>query len=253
MLSALLAGALILAAALILGAAVMTLAGRPRHSAVGPAAGVSALLVICGIAVKLPGHAVTAAVAVGVALIAAFVIFDRGTAPTWSVRVGAIAAVLGAALLAALPYLASGRIGILGQGLINDDWASHLLFTEWLDSHAGPTPDLIKDGYPLGPHAIVAASTKVTGASLLEGFAGLTGAIAALLALTPRRFWSPARTWRRHISRRERSRSRCWRSPFSVSPSPCRRFGHSGRAPQVPIPMDIDPLAPAIAIAIGPP
>jgi hypothetical protein len=184
MLSALLAGALILAAALILGAAVMTLAGRPRHSAVGPAAGVSALLVICGIAVKLPGHAVTAAVAVGVALIAAFVIFDRGTAPTWSVRVGAIAAVLGAALLAALPYLASGRIGILGQGLINDDWASHLLFTEWLDSHAGPTPDLIKDGYPLGPHAIVAASTKVTGASLLEGFAGLTGAIAALLALT---------------------------------------------------------------------
>ena len=62
--------------------------------------------------------------------------------------------------------------------------ASHLLFTEWISTHAGPTPDLIKDGYPLGPHAIVAATAKVSGASLIEGFAGLTGAIAVLLALT---------------------------------------------------------------------
>lgn len=184
MFSALLAGALITAASLLLGAAIMVAAGRSRHSPVGPAAGFSALLVICGIAVKLPGHAVTAAVVAGVALIAAFVVFGRSSAPTGSVRAGAIVAVLGAALLAALPYLASGRIGILGQGLINDDWASHLLFAEWVDTHAGPTPDLIEDGYPLGPHAIVAAAVKITGASLLEAFAGLTGAIAVLLALT---------------------------------------------------------------------
>jgi hypothetical protein len=87
-------------------------------------------------------------------------------------------------LVAAIPFAASGRVGILGQGLVNDDMASHLLFTEWISTHAGPTPDLIKDGYPLGPHAIVAATTKVSGASYVEGFAGLTGAIAVLLALT---------------------------------------------------------------------
>ena len=69
MFSALLAGALIVAASLLLGAAIMALAGLPRHFAAGPAAGISALLVICGIAVKLPGHAVTAAIAVGLALI----------------------------------------------------------------------------------------------------------------------------------------------------------------------------------------
>src|SRR5215207_10004165 len=184
MFSALLAGALITAASLLLGAAIMAVSGRPRHSPVGPAAGLSALLVICGIAVKLPGHAVTAAVAAGVALIAAFVVFGRSSAPTGRVRAGAIVAVLGAALLAALPYLASGRIGILGQGLINDDWASHLLFAEWVDTHAGPTPDLIEDGYPLGPHAIVAAAVKISGADLIEAFAGLTGAIAVLAALT---------------------------------------------------------------------
>jgi len=184
MLSACLAGALIVVASLLLGAAVMAIAGRPRHSAAVPATGLSALLVICGVGVKLPGHAVTAAIVTGVVLIGCFVVFDRIGEASGAVRVGAIIALLGAALVAAIPFMTSGRIGILGQGLVNDDMASHLLFTEWIGSHAGPTPDLIKDGYPLGPHAIVAAAAKVSGASLVEGFAGLTGAIAALLALT---------------------------------------------------------------------
>src|SRR3954453_1422435 len=184
MFSALLAGALIVLASLLLGSAVMAIAGQPRHSAAVPATGLSALLVICGVAVKLPGHAVTAAVITGVALIGCFAAFGRARDAPGPVRVGAVVALLGAALIAAIPFMASGRIGILGQGLVNDDMASHLLFTEWITSHAGPTPDLIKDGYPLGPHAIVAATAKVSGASLIEGFAGLTGAIAALLALT---------------------------------------------------------------------
>src|SRR5436190_16551238 len=184
MFSALLAGALIVFASLLLGSAVMAIAGQPRHSAAVPATGLSALMVICGIAVKLPGHAMTAAVITGVVLIGCFVVFDRAGGATGRVRAGAVVAVLGAALVAAIPFIASGRIGILGQGLVNDDMASHLLFTEWISSHAGPTPDLIKDGYPLGPHAMVAATAKVTGASLIEGFAGLTGAIAVLLALT---------------------------------------------------------------------
>ena len=184
MLSALLAGALIVGASLLLGSAIMAIAGLPRHSAAGPATGISALLVICGIAVKLPGHAVTAAIAVGLALVGCLVVFGRTRAPAGAFRVGAIIVVVGAVLVAAIPFATSGRVGILGQGLVNDDMASHLLFTEWVSSHAGPTPDLIKDGYPLGPHAIVAATAKVSGASLIEGFAGLTGAIAVLLALT---------------------------------------------------------------------
>src|SRR3954453_10525963 len=184
MLSALLAGALIAAASLLLGAAIMATSGLPRHSAAGPATGISALLVICGIAVKLPGHAVTAAVVTGAALIGCFVVFGRARLPAGTFRIGAILAVIGAALVVAIPFATSGRVGILGQGLVNDDMASHLLFTEWISSHAGPTPDLIKGGYPLGPHAIVAATAKVSGASLIEGFAGLTGAIAVLLALS---------------------------------------------------------------------
>jgi hypothetical protein len=197
MLSACLAGALILVASLLLGAAIMALSGRPRHSPVGPAAGLSALLVICGVAVKLPGHATTAAVATGLALVGAFAVFGRAREPVVPIRWEAILVVAGAALVAAIPFLTSGRIGILGQGLVNDDMASHLLFTEWVDTHAGPTPDLIKDGYPLGPHAIVAASAKVSGASLIEGFAGLTGAIAALLGLTAYGALPGVRAWLR--------------------------------------------------------
>ena len=93
MLSALLAGALIVGASLLLGSAVMAIAGLPRHSPVGPAAGLSALLVICGVAVKLPGHAVTAAVVVALALIGCFVVFARTRAPAGSFRVGAIVVV----------------------------------------------------------------------------------------------------------------------------------------------------------------
>ena len=197
MFSALLAGALIAAASLLLGSAVMAIAGLPRHSPVGPAAGISALLVICGIAVKLPGHAVTAAAVTGVALIGCFVVFGRTRVPAGTVRIGAIVAVIGAALVVAIPFATSGRVGILGQGLVNDDMASHLLFTEWIGSHAGPTPDLIKQGYPLGPHAIVAAVSKVSGASLIQGFAGLTGAIAVLLALTAYGALGGVRGWLR--------------------------------------------------------
>src|SRR3954462_10534086 len=197
MLSALLAGALIVAASLLPGAASVALPARPRHSAAGPATGVSALLVICGIAIKLPGHAVTAAVVTGVALIGCVLVFGRTRIPAGTFRVGAIVAVIGAALVVAIPFATSGRVGILGQGLVNDDMASHLLFTEWIGSHAGPTPDLIKDGYPLGPHAIVAATAKVSGASLIEAFAGLTGAIAVLLSLTAYGALSGVRGWLR--------------------------------------------------------
>ena len=102
MLSALLAGALIVVASLLLGAAIMSIAGLPRHSAAGPATGISALLVICGIAVKLPGHAVTAAVAVGVALAGCLVVFGRSRAPTGAVRIGAVLAMVGAALVVAV-------------------------------------------------------------------------------------------------------------------------------------------------------
>ena len=117
----------------------MAIAGLPRHSPAGPATGISALLVICGIAVKLPGHAVTAAAVTGVALIGCFVVFGR-TRPGRGCGIGAIVVVIGAALVVAIPFATSGRVGILGQGLVNDDMASHLLFTDGSAHTPGPRP-----------------------------------------------------------------------------------------------------------------
>src|SRR3954463_7865461 len=104
MLSALLAGALILGASLLLRAALLAIAGLPRHSAAGPATGISALLVICGIAIKLPGHAVTAAIVTGSAGIGCFVVPDRTRMPAGAFRVGAIIVVILAALVVAIPF-----------------------------------------------------------------------------------------------------------------------------------------------------
>ena len=196
MLDALLAGLAVLVASLLAGNAIVSLCGlrqSVRADALAPAAGISALLVVCGICIRLPGRAATAAVVLFLFSLAAAGYLswmrrrggttargDRGRA--W--LIAAAATVVGAALITAIPFAASGRVGILGQGLVNDDMASHLLFTEWLSTGRGATPELVVDGYPLGPHALVGAAAKLTGASLVEAFAGFTGALAALLGLT---------------------------------------------------------------------
>src|SRR5688500_171925 len=119
----------------------MVLAGRERYSAVAPAAGLSVLLVVCGVAVKVPGHGMSAAIAAAVAIAVSAWVLGRGGERLGEIRVWALVAVAGAALVVAIPFLANGRPGILGQGLVNDDMASHLLFAEWADTRAGPTPD----------------------------------------------------------------------------------------------------------------
>ncbi|MFM8527177.1 MAG: hypothetical protein ACKOBH_03545 [bacterium] len=197
MLGAILSGAVTVAASLLVGNAVLLLVGRGRSTAVAPALGISILLILCGITVKLPGRGVTAAAfVVAISLIAALICW-RGRRdlpqPTWT---GA-AVVIGAALVTAIPFAASGRMGILGQGLVNDDMASHLLFAEWLATGYGVTPELIRDGYPLGPHAVVAAMTELVGSGFVDAFAGLTGAIAVLLGLTAMSALPGVRGWLR--------------------------------------------------------
>lgn len=88
-----------------------------------------------------------------------------------------------AALFAALPFLAAGFVGVLGVGLVNDDMASHLLIADWIDERFRPEPVFIDQGYPLGPHALVAGLSTLLHASSIDVFAGLMLAIPALTAL----------------------------------------------------------------------
>jgi hypothetical protein len=93
-------------------------------------------------------------------------------------------AALAAALAAAIPFLVNDRVGVLGAGLVNDDMANHLLMADWVQNGTEPRPELIDDGYPLGPHSLGATLAELLGTGLVEAFAGLTLAIAALAAIT---------------------------------------------------------------------
>ena len=180
---------LILASALLIGQALAAFAGgatRRRPVAVSwlaPAYGIAALLVLGGIAVRLPGHAVTAAVVLVVAtVLAAGYLWRRvgGLGPAAATGAPVIAITV---LAAALPFAIAGFIGILGVGLINDDMASHLIIADYIGHYSGHVPSFIKGGYPIGPHAVVAGVARLTGAGLVDVFAGFTVALAPLLGL----------------------------------------------------------------------
>jgi hypothetical protein len=82
---------------------------------------------------------------------------------------------------ASLPFAVEGRFGILGTSF-NPDMSQHLLAADRL-AH-GADSQLLSQGYPLGPHAIVVALNKGLGVGLVQGFSGLTVAVAVLASLT---------------------------------------------------------------------
>jgi hypothetical protein len=181
---ALVAAALVVAAAVLVGQAVLAIAGRREWSWLAPGVGVAALLVIGSMTVRLPGRSVTAAVALAVAALASIVYLRGRVSGTGAaLRAGLPPALIAAALIS-LPFAISGRVDVLGVGLVNDDMASHLLIADYLRNPSGvEVPAFVQGGYPIGTHAVVAGLTDGTSATLVESFAGLTLALAALTAL----------------------------------------------------------------------
>ncbi|MCB0875501.1 MAG: hypothetical protein KDB46_04810, partial [Solirubrobacterales bacterium] len=87
------------------------------------------------------------------------------------------------AAAASLPFAIAGFVGILGVGLVNDDMASHLIIADYISDYSGAVPSFIKGGYPIGPHAIVAAIARAGDAGLVDVFAGFTMALAPLFGI----------------------------------------------------------------------
>ena len=169
------------AASLAIGQAAIRMCGRVRWSWLAPAAGLGLVAALGWATVRLPGDGTGSAAAVAVAGIAsALYLRGRVEGLAESVRAGAPVAV--AALLAAsLPFLVEGRFGILGTSF-NPDMSQHLLTASRLGD--GADSQLLAQGYPLGPHAIVVALEKGLGAGIVQGFSGLTVAVAVLASLT---------------------------------------------------------------------
>ena len=168
-------------ASLALGQAAIALCGARRWSWLAPPVGLALLLAICWGTVRLPGDGIVPAILVPLLALASF-LFLRGRVEGGAegLRVGL--PVAAAALLAAsLPFLAEGHFGILGTSF-NPDMAQHLLAADRLAD--GQSSELLRQGYPLGPHAVVVALSKGLGIGLVQGFSDLTVAVAVLAPLT---------------------------------------------------------------------
>lgn len=186
MLAAIASAALIVAGSLTIGQALLTVCGRADARALAGPVGLAAMLAVSAIVAGLGGHGEVAAGALGAVALAGAAVIARAGLPRIGAqaRLAAIAASLLAGLFAALPFIAAGAVGILGVGLVNDDMASHLLLADWIDERFRPEPVLVDQGYPLGPHALVAGvGDLLGGARSIDVFAGLTLAIPVLTAL----------------------------------------------------------------------
>jgi hypothetical protein len=173
--------AAICVSALALGQAAICLCGARRWSWLAPVVGLALLCALCWGTVRLPGNGVISAVVVLV-LTVATVIYLRGRVEGTGEALAAGWPVALVALLAAsLPFAVEGHFGILGTSF-NPDMSQHLLAADRLAE--GHSSQLLNQGYPLGPHSIVVALDKGLGIGLVQGFSGLTVAVAVLACLT---------------------------------------------------------------------
>jgi hypothetical protein len=168
-------------ASLILGQAALALCGIRRWSWLSPPVGLALVCAIAWATVRIGEDGAVPAVAVPALTVAAAVylrgrIEDGGEA----LRAGGPVALV-ALLAASLPFAVEGHFGILGTGF-NPDMSQHLLATDRLaDGHGS---QLLNQGYPLGPHAVVVALNEGLGIGIVQGFSGLTVAVAILAPLT---------------------------------------------------------------------
>lgn len=174
------AALLVTGASVALGRAALALCGARRWSWAAPGVGLGLLLALCWGTVRLPGGGATAALAVA-ALAVASLAAGRGRAAGGgeALRRG-VPVALAALAVASLPFWVEGHFGVLGTGL-NPDMSQHLLAAERLAQ--GHASQLEAQGYPLGPHAAVVALREGLGIGPVQGFSGLTLALAALAAL----------------------------------------------------------------------
>ncbi len=173
--------AAICVSSLAIGQAAILLCGARRWSWLAPAVGLALLCAVCWGTVRLPGDGVVSALAVLVLTIAAVAyLWGRADGMGEAFLAGWPVALI-ALLAASLPFAVEGHFGILGTSF-NPDMSQHLLTADRLAE--GHSSQLLNQGYPLGPHSIVVALNKGLGIGLVQGFSGLTVAVAILASLT---------------------------------------------------------------------
>jgi hypothetical protein len=172
--------ALICAASMLVGRALFSISGREEWSWLEPAVGFGAIISVTGLLARVVGHGTSATLGTLLLVIAAAVVVFRGRHRGPGALAAGLPVAVAVALILTIPFLVSGRWGLIGVGF-NNDLGLHLAWAEWLRSGFGPTPDA---GYPLGPHGLAVAVAAVPGLSLGQAFLGEIFAISVMLGLT---------------------------------------------------------------------
>ncbi len=169
------------ASSLAIGQAALALCGWRRWSWLAPAVGLALVTALCWATVRLPGDGTISAIAVFLATAASLVFLAGRVEEVGDAVRDAVPVVVVALIAASLPFIVEGRFGILGTSF-NPDMSQHLLAADRL-AH-GTDSQLLAQGYPLGPHAVVVALDKGLDVGLVHGFGGLTLAISVLASVT---------------------------------------------------------------------
>ena len=174
----------ILLASLLVGRAILLALGRRDACFLEGAVGFATLILVCTVAIRLPGNEATSIVCCAILVVASIVFLIARPESVFGPAVGIAAPVgLVCLLLASFPFIASGHIGIPGVGL-NNDMAMHLVDVDYLVDPSRPTPQSVINGYPLGPHSLVGTVVSVFGTQPLYGWLGLLVAVPVLTGIT---------------------------------------------------------------------
>jgi hypothetical protein len=196
----------VLAASVLVGHGLRRLSGYDEFSWTAAPIGLASLLVLAAGGVALPGHAVTGFVLIAAAVAASLVAAARGRSLAAAGRASPAvlyeAAVVGLLALAAgcLPFLASGRVGVLGV-TDNADLGGHLVLADAVGHGRDPVglDPSWWPAYPTGPHALAAALSRGLGIRLDAVFGGLLLAAVAVTALGALAALRDLRRWRRAV------------------------------------------------------
>ncbi|MGI8945082.1 MAG: hypothetical protein ACR2GL_02435 [Thermoleophilaceae bacterium] len=172
------AATLILVASAAVGAATLRLARRDPWLGYGPAVGFALLMSVAAITIRLPGRAVTSSIAIGVLALAGAAYAAptlRGRRP----RAAALLALTATLLVMAIPFAVAGNVGVLGVG-VNNDMATHLAWADGLKVAPEERGIPISPGYPIGPHAVMAAASETIGIGVADASAAVTLLIGVL-------------------------------------------------------------------------
>ncbi|HZU40368.1 MAG TPA: hypothetical protein VE992_04915, partial [Solirubrobacteraceae bacterium] len=187
MLGMLLLTAGLLTACFLVGQGVLALCGSARWRWWAPALGYAVLLILGGQVIRVPRHLMSIAAVIVLAALAALALpMVRRAVRESGLEAAAVG--LGLLLVAAIPFFATGRTGVLGAGWSND-MSQHLTAAFYLRTGQGLRPaaayggNLITTGYPLGAHGLAAVLTRVFGVSEERTFSAITLAVPVLTGL----------------------------------------------------------------------